>query len=863
VGVGVGVSAGGGVGAGDPAMLAEVNGRFGGYRIIRLLGRGGMGEVYLAEQDRPRRTVALKAIRPELSTERLRRRFEHEAEVLGRLIHPGIARIYDAGITGDEHSQQPYFVMEYVEGHPLCEAAAHLRLDTRARLQLFTQICDAVHHAHQRGIIHRDLKPANILVDRLGHPRILDFGIAVATDAEARMTNFQTGMQQLVGTLPYMSPEQVSGDPRDIDVRSDVYALGVCLYELLADRLPLDVDDTPLPDAVRIICEEDAPSLTSLDRPISRDIATIVGKALEKNRDRRYQSAHEFGEDLRRFLRDEPINARPPSAFYQLSKFARRNRGVVTGAALAVIALVVGVIVSTTLYVESERARDAERAQLRVAQQQTRIANAVNVFLNDDVLATNSPEIQRGEEFTVKHMFDRAAARINGAFPDDPQVEATVRDTLGTCYHGLGEYEKAEEQFRLAAALWEKAVGPLDRRTLLARADQGMAMTSAGRLDEARPFMEDVLARCRDAHGADDILTIRCLSDFGMILWDQGDEQGAVALYEEAYAAVIRNHLEETDEYCNVLMNLGDSRRVAGRLEEAEAMLREAHERLTQRHGADHPKALTALNGLGTTLYQRGQREEAAAVFRQLLELRRHVLGPAHPQTITAMNNLAVALKHTGHLDEAEPLYRAAYETRLRVLGETHIDTLVSMNNLAGVYRSLGQYDEAEVIYRETLRIRMEQFGPHHRDTVISMSNLAQCLIMQQKYAEAARILADAVDAGRAAFGEDDIMTLRCRRLLADAMNREGDFVGAVRQFEAIEPHVEGTLGRDVPELIMFHRGYATCLAGLGRYDDAEIQFERTLAALERDPYAPATLRGDVESERDTMRREREDEGGR
>ena len=285
--------------------------RIGSYRILGIIGEGAMGVVYEAEQDRPHRRVALKVIRPGFASTARLRRFEHEAEVLGRLQHPGIAQIYHAGIAETGSGIQPYFAMELVRGRPLNDYVAGRQLPLKERLTLFTEICDAVEHAHEKGVIHRDLKPANIVVEASGRPKVLDFGLARAIDADVRST-MHTGAGEMVGTVAYMSPEQVAGDTDQLDARSDIYALGVIAYELLSDRSPYDLHRKPLAEMARIIREDEPARLSSVTRRLPGDVETIVAKALEKDKARRYGSAAEMAEDVRRFLRDEPIVARPP-----------------------------------------------------------------------------------------------------------------------------------------------------------------------------------------------------------------------------------------------------------------------------------------------------------------------------------------------------------------------------------------------------------------------------------------------------------------------------------------------------------------------------------------------------------------------
>lgn len=332
-----------GLGAARPADEHEMapGTRVGEYTVEGVLGRGGMGTVYIARQERPRRTVAIKIIRRSVSSQSLVRRFEHEADVLARLHHPGIAQIYEAGAAVLEAGQpaQPYIAMELVRGPALNVWADEKRLDTRAKLELVARVCDAVHHAHQRGVIHRDLKPGNILVDESGQPKVLDFGVARAADADLRVTTLQTSVGQLIGTLPYMSPEQVLADPNEVDTRSDVYALGVVLYQLLTGRLPLDLKSRSIPEAARLIRDESPARLSSVSRVFRGDVETIVSKALEKNKARRYQSAAELGEDIRRHLSGRPINAKHDSALYVLRKQIKRYKGLVAAGMAGVLGL--------------------------------------------------------------------------------------------------------------------------------------------------------------------------------------------------------------------------------------------------------------------------------------------------------------------------------------------------------------------------------------------------------------------------------------------------------------------------------------------------------------------------------------------
>jgi predicted Ser/Thr protein kinase len=345
--------------------------QIGHYRILHRIAEGGMGAVYEAEQDNPQRTVALKVVRPGLASPALLKRFTHEAQILGRLHHPGIAQVYEAGLADDG---QPYFAMEFIRGLPLDEYACRHVLDVTARVSLLARVCDAVQHAHDQGVIHRDLKPANILVDETGQPKVLDFGVARVTDADLLTRAGLTETGQLLGTPNYMSPEQVTAKPAAIDHRTDVYALGVILFELLAQRLPYRLENQPLAETTRLILEQDPPQLGSIKPELRGDVETIVAKALEKDKARRYQSAGELAADIRRYLRNEPIRARPPSALYQLAKFARRHKALVGGVAGILVALAVGLLGTILFAVGEAEQRGRADAQARLADEERRAA---------------------------------------------------------------------------------------------------------------------------------------------------------------------------------------------------------------------------------------------------------------------------------------------------------------------------------------------------------------------------------------------------------------------------------------------------------------------------------------------------------
>jgi eukaryotic-like serine/threonine-protein kinase len=753
--------------AGEPVPV-----RIGRYRILRLLGEGAMGAVYEAEQDLPHRTVALKLIRAGYARAEMLRRFENEAQALGRLQHPGIAQIYEAGREGN----QPYFAMELVHGETLLAYCEHRKLSTRQRLELVAKICDAVQHAHQRGLIHRDLKPANILVEESGQPRILDFGVARLTDSDAQATR-ETNIGQLVGTLAYMSPEQVLGDPEEIDTRSDVYALGVILYELLAGQGPY-VLGPQLPEVVRTIREEEPTSLSSVNRTYRGDIETIVGKALEKDKTRRYASAAELAADIRHYLGDEPITAHPPSTTYQLQKFARRNKALVTGVAAVFVVLVAGVVASTW---EAVKARRAE-AQ---AKQQSAIAQAVNDFLQNDLLGQASAYNQSKPDpnITVRTVLDQAAQRIQGKFDKQPEVEAAIRNTIGTTYTDLGLYPEAAKQLEAAVDLRRRVLGREHPETLRSMNDLTLVyMDEGSKFPQAEALDNQILESRRRVLGPEHPDTLTSMNNLALVYFQEGKYPEAEALHSQT---------------------LEIRRRVLG---------------------PEHPDTLTSMNNLANVYYHEAKNAQAEVLHSQTLEIRRRVLGPENPNTLRSMNDVAIDYADGGKFAQAETLFSQILEIDRRALGPKHPETLRSMSNLANTYEYDGKYAQAEALDKQLLENEPERLD--------ATKTLATVYDDEGKYAQAEALLIRAVEIGRRVFGAEHPQTLGSMIHLAAVHGEEGKYAQAEALFNRTLDTMRRVLGAEHVGTLEAISGLASLYQREGKYALAANNAEQALTGL-------------------------------
>jgi tetratricopeptide (TPR) repeat protein len=684
----------------DRAVLREPQpgDRVGRFELLAPIGRGGMGVVWRAQQTNPRRLVAVKLLTGPVSADALRR-FELESEALGRLRHPGIAQVYEAGVAGDV----PYLALELVDGRPLTEYADRQELGRDDRVRLLAAVCDAANHAHQNGVIHRDLKPANILVDRQGRPRILDFGIA-RIDDERRRRTLRTRAGDIVGTLAYMSPEQIEASAA-VDTRTDVYALGVLLYELIAGGAPVDLDDCGVAEAVqRIATREPAP----LGGSVPRDLRTIVLKALEKDPDRRYASASELAAELRRYLADEPIVAHPPSAFYQLRKFTRRHRALVAAAILAGIALVAGSTAATVAWLQARAA--------------SRRAAEINRVLRD---ALESPlPYEGGREVTMVEFLDATRERLERELADRPLLRADLLGTLGTTYIELGELEVAESLLAGAVRTFESRGEDPVRRIEL-QTSLALALAQGDALERG-------------------VETARAAAEDGERLLDPDHE--VLQLAWHTYGTLLD---------------------WAGELESAERVLRKALQQSERTLGADHLDTITTRAGLAEVLRQRGETEEAAALLTRVYEDRRRVFGEDSVTTLDTLNNLAFAIKDLGEDERAMELFRRSAVGRERVYGVDNPRTAVAVHNLGWMLFQMGRDDEALPHLERAVAIAGRVHGEDHWVVGAFRLTLGRTLARLGRTEEARRALESSLELTSAGLGPDHERVADARKALA------------------------------------------------------------------------------------------------
>ena len=746
------------------------------YRLLRRLGEGGMGEVWLAEQTRPvHREVALKVIKAGMDTAQVVARFEAERQALAVMAHPAIAQVFEAGATPQG---RPYFAMEYVRGEAITTYCDRHGLTARQRINLFLQVCDGVHHAHQKGIIHRDLKPSNILVtllDDLPVPKIIDFGLAKAIAHQLTDRTLYTEVGALLGTPEYMSPEQAEMTGLDVDTRTDVYALGVILYELLTGLLPFDgkaLREKGLDEMRRTIREINPPrpstrlsasataaesartrgaAVGELARALRGDLDWITLRALEKDRTRRYGSVSDLAADLQRHLENVPVLASPPSVKYRTGKFVRRHRaGVTVGAVLAGLLLAF----ATTTGIQARRiARERDRANLEAA-----AATAVNEFLQNDLLAQASSNKQGAgstpdPEIKVRTLLDRAATRIAGKFDANPSVEASIQRTIGETYGSLGLYTPAVEHLQRATELNRRALGNEHPRTLAAAESLGGAYYFAGKYPEAESVLVPTVEASRRILGSANAQTADAMSTLGRVYRAEAKFALARPLISEAWEIQRRLFGPEHEKTLALMNNLATLYYSEGDLGEAEKLLKEQLAIVQRTLGMDHPETVNVENNLAVLYHGQFRFTQAEPLMKQVLEANRRVLGPEHPRTLTAVQNLAVLYASEGRFSEAEPLYLKALDGSRRITGAEHPKTLILMRNLAALYSAEKRFAEAGPLIEKTVEISRRTLGAENPETLLSLAVQSSLYREEGRYGAAESLLVRSLEAQRRVLG--------------------------------------------------------------------------------------------------------------
>jgi serine/threonine protein kinase/tetratricopeptide (TPR) repeat protein len=848
-----------------PESAEELGAVIGPYKLIQEIGEGGMGTVYMAQQTEPvKRRVALKLIKPGMDSRQVIARFEAERQALALMDHPNIARVFDAGTTkgepGGVSPGRPYFVMELVKGVPLTKYCDAHRLTPKERLELFIPVCQAIQHAHQKGIIHRDIKPSNVLValyDGKPVPKVIDFGVAKAAGQQLTEHTLVTGFGAVVGTLEYMSPEQAELNQLDIDTRSDIYSLGVLLYELLTGTTPLDrkrLKEATVLELLRIIREEEPPRPSTrlstteeipsiaanrglepkkLSGLVRGELDWIVIKALEKDRNRRYETANGFARDVQRYLADEPVPACPPSAWYRFRKFARRNKGPLLAAALVLLALVGGIVGTTWGMIRAEAAKVT--AEEREAE-----TNAVLDFVENKVFAAARPkDLGGGQGYDIK-LSDAVKAAlpfVDQSFTGRPLIEARLRRTMGISFSLLGDANTAREQLEAARQLYIEHRGPDHPDTIASMNDLAVSYAEAGRIQDAIKLYEETLRLAKARLGPDDRRTLTSIGNLARAYFAAGRIEEAVKLHEETLRLRKAKLGPDDPDTLSSMSNVADSYLAAGRREEAVQLHEETLRLQKAKLGPDHYRTLGSMDDLASAYLQVGRAQEALKLREELLPLRKARFGPDHPLTFGAMVNLASAYTLLGRPRDAIKLLEAVLPV-MKVKMPDHRFTLICMHNLAFSYSEAGCIPEALKLGEETVRLQKAKLGPDHPHTLLSMMHLANSYERAGRDPKALKLREETLRLQKAKLGPHHPDTLASMYNVAVSYTRAGLTQEALKLFKETFELMRAKLGPDQTDTLTTMNGLANSYAAAGCPQDA-LKLREETAQLMKAKFGP------------------------